>query len=1133
MTGGSLWCAVLLIINLNFSRAVIFPAETEDHDYISVIDRQDAGQQNRVKRSLEQYPWQQSSLIDGVDVNTTEFVMRNDSNDIAFVFWKHHKTDTIFILTCMIASTVSTGRLDNKGCHTFAYFYQSENLGANFVRNDLTEPFEGYWLHSIYLSPIDKKFIIATDYQNKTIFITHDEGKTFNKVELGFAPTFLLFHPTEKNIIAAFDNTKDGQQALFWSRDSGETWLSVTTNVKSYFWQTVQLGKTGEQGFFFEKLDIFGAQIDGKITSALYQFPFPKPNGINRMMRRETGLVQDSVYIGDEFVLMQKANDMNIYIIRPKYEQHATKVVYRYRNSKDHQHHAVISTDNNEILMGVFHFDRTVTVYLSDSTGTFFNFVTDDVKCNKLTDKNKMPKIDFTRVKGMSTTYIANKQLNGTFISLDKGFSWNPLNYQRISSTGIDLNNMCTVGKDDSACRLKLHIVVEGIYSSFTAPLMSKESAPGVIIAQGRIVNTRVKEDEMLHHDHLVFISTDGGRYWKQTLENSYAYAILDHGNVLAAMPLSFSVKQEIRVSLDLGKKWHTFSKTARYSRITAIIADQTAKTLIVNVFGFLSYQPQGSDVKQDQWIVWKFDFSNVLKRQCRYDDYERYYPGGYDKCILGQTFSFLKVKRNPETQLADCYSPPSHNLRINYAVCDCTKRDFECDTNYIRVPVGYDSYNCKLANEKHWTGHKYCDRAGFFYNTKGYRKRQGDKCKGGVDENLSPTKKPCGNFIPVVKIKSTRITVGINENVDFYITHSVRSENTMYSWRFGDNATIVGTFDKVSKVSHYYTNIGHYTVNLMAHEGKNTYTDSFTIIVLDKTYHNAYIKYNAPVIADQANTYTLQRLGGADGQTEMEPEHSPKIKFLWSFKGVYNGATDSHEANHTFGEVGVYQVECQIVSPVNAQTVVRLVRVYKSAYAIDLLFSSYLDRLNSGTHTWASDFLYKLKNFLVNDYDIDNTEERVITEIKSTNPMRARVTFTDVKPMEGREYESAESIAQRILKDINKSKPIIPAYRVEDIHVTEAKNLGYVHSIKNGENGEMGTTSKVWIYVVVMVALILVLTAVVLYVRVRRNKRGLCYLGGVFIRKDKSDIMQKHLVMDEDCVGLEGPDLPSHMSNE
>ena len=91
-----------------------------------------------------------------------------------------------------------------------------------------------------------------------------------------------------------------------------------------------------------------------------------------------------------------------------------------------------------------------------------------------------------------------------------------------------------------------------------------------------------------------------------------------------------------------------------------------------------------------------------------------------------------------------------------------------------------------------------------------------------------------------------------------------------------------------------------------------------------------------------------------------------------------------------------------------------------------------------------------------------------------------------------------------------------------------KAESIGFVHTITRDEDDKTSKKSNVWIYVVVLLVLFLVAVAVILFIRSRR-KGGGCLPLKSRIRKDKNDIMQKKLVfnMDEDCVGLEGPDLP------
>jgi len=1127
---------LLQILLLSFAcfniHAKLFYPQTDIHaDYVTVLDRKSGTtipdrHGARTKRFAKVPGMKEKVNVVGKSgVESTEYVLLEDSNNIAFVFWKHHRTDSIFILTCENASTVSTGKLSNKGCHSYSNLYRSDSLGASFNRSDKVEPFTGHWLHSIYLSPLAKDFIIITDYKNKTIFITSDEGKTYEKVKLDFSPTFMQFHPSKKEIISAFDNTRAGKNSLWWSIDSGKTWRRASSNIKNYFWKSEKLDEHGGDGFYFERLEVNQKPIDGKLVSGLYFFLFPKERNVGVPLVRSTNLVQDSVYVGDEFVLMQKVSDKKVYVIRPKYQNVPHEIVYQLKNSKAHIHYIVISSDNNEVLLGVMHPDQTVTLYMSDHSGVFFKFLIEDVISEPLKHASRIPKMDFHRAKGMKTTYIVNTKKNGTLISLDKGHTWNILNYGKVGIDGDRIDASCKqlrIGK----CQLNLYLAVEKLYSDYTAPLLSKESAPGILIAQGRISVPSPEIEDLTHAPHDVYISTDGGRYWRQALDSFYGYAMLDHGNAIAATPLQFTVRQEIKLSTNYGYHWYDFMLTHRYSRIAAIITDSTAKTLIVNVFGFLHQQPLASDVKGNQWVVWKFNFTRVIPRVCEHDDYIRYFPT--NDCILGDKFGYLRSIRF-ENETARCFSPPDHDIQPRHKSCACTKADFECDDEYIRLPVGPNSYKCQPIYEELGQRHQVCDKDGFYIKTKGYKKLQGDKCSGGVENQLTGTKEKCDNISPVAKIRASRSTIGINDFVRFTIVYTVQSAGTKYFWIFGDGNNMTGSFREVESVRHSFKTVGHYTVKLVAQRKRQTYTDSVVIIVLDRTYHNAFIHYKAPIILNEPVNFQLQKMSN-DGESLKELPHFGNIRFLWSFQGVYQGNSNSVTVPFTFKKTGTFQVEVQVITPINSQTIVRMVRVYKSAYAIDFTFSSYLALLNTGTHTWLNDFMYKFKDFIKVRYNVDNRDERLLTEEKLSASTRARLLICDFDDasMNSTDYKTAEALAHHIIADINENKPVLPGYRSSDIHVIKAESIGFVHAIGGDEN-KTDKKSNVWIYIVVMLIILIAVVALTLFIRSRR--KGGCLPKRLHIRRDKNDIMQKKLVFntDEDCVGLEGPDLPQY----
>lgn len=1115
---------VLVILHESEIVSGRFFQEQKEPNYLYVLNRNEPlTAKSRPKRFI---PWHKetvtgkgSSELGEENIKGAEFILENDANNIAFVFWKHHETNVIFILTCQDANTTSLGKLSNKGCHSYSNFYRSGDLGASFNRSDQVAPFENHWLHSIYLSSVNKAFIVITDYFNKTLFVTENKGVDYEKFKLNFSPTFIEFHPTNKDVLAAFDNTKEGKQSLWLSRNRGKTWQFISKNVKNYFWQTEKLSDTSN-GIYFERLEIHRSKYEGEMVSSLCHYPFPKvQDSVQPVLIKITDLVQNSVFIGDEYVIVQMAANKHLFSMRPKYNPYFRKVIYKFQNSKPHLHHTVLSSDNNEIILAVFNPDKTVTLYLSDETGSYFFFIQENVIAEALTDAGKIPKIDFYRAKGFISSYLVNRKDNGTLISHDKGYSWNPLTYEKKGHDGRDVDIDCKrVGGE---CRLNLFIRVEEFYSDYTAPLLSKESAPGIILAQGRIGGV-LKHEDLVHAKHDVYISIDAGKTWRQTLGSFYSYAILDHGNAIAATPLQFTVRQEIKLSTNFGYHWYDFFLTRRYSRIAAIITDSTAKTLVVNVFGFLYQQPKHSDVKGNQWVVWQFNFTKLLSRACKDEDYYRYYPHSKEACLLGQKYSYLQNLRH-ENASATCFSPPGFDLKLRRDACPCTKHDYECDDNYVTVPIGKYSYTCKPIND-HQKQQQNCDLNGFYIKTKGYRKQHGNKCTKGVEQELSGTKEKCNVVLPVVKIKSSLIAVGLEEIVTFKIQYSINTYGSNYTWDFGDGTVISGEMSQVETVQHYFKTIGHFAVKLIAMNSKGTYTDTALIVVLDKTYHSAFIDFDAPIIVNQENKFILRKLQ-KDGESKKEIPDGKSIRFLWSFKGVYIGGTHFSSVPYTFSESGVFQVEVQIISPVNSQTVYRMVRVYEKAYVIDITFSSYLDTLNTQTQTWTNDFIDKFTNFITIRYNIDSNSDRVIVQVNNTIPTCARLIICDVESNLVT-YKCAEQLVKEITNDINLKKPLLDAYHNAHIHIQTAKMVGPVrHMISDAGSTAASSHNYIWIYVVVLLLIIVIIIGAAILYRHRGKKSWFN------VRRNKHDIMQKNLVFhtDEDCVGLEGPDLPQY----
>ena len=986
--------------------------------------------QNKMKRHISKRGLNLRKATSNETENTlkepykSEFIFQNDSNNVAFVYWKHTIDGVIFLLTCEYANVSNYNKLINKGCNSPSNFYKSLDDGKTF--DLLNKFFRDALLHSLYLTPLNRKFKILTDHRNKSIYLTRDNGVSFTHIKTSFAPTFIHFHPTVQNYIAAYDYTSEGRNSVYISTDSGFTWLKVASNVRNYFWS-----KENFSSFFIEIED--GKQIDKKTqSSGLYMCSVPCKS-LSKVISED--LVPFSVYVGNNFVLVQVLADREIYVSydSKKFE----KLAFDKQFTKAHQHHAILNENSDEYLLGIIHPDLTVSLYLSGQTGHKMQFIQSDIVMETGFKEGFVPKIDFLEIGGSFGTFIVNKKNIGTLISYDKGHHWQSI---QINSKDCDTGN----------CEITLYIKVEQPFSEFTAPLISKDSAPGVIIAQGYLGKTQVNENSF--KPHKIFVSFDGGHYWKEHLDSMYGYAILDHGGLIAATPLTYTIDHGLSYTIDYGNTWQEVAITKRYSRIAAIITESSSTSLQLNVFGFLQEQAFLSGKKVNTWVVWQFDFTNLFTGVCKSDDYIPWVMHD-NKCILGRNVT--SKRRAPHI---NCLNGDTFVNEITITPCECVIDDFKCDSNYFKNSSGF----CLPYTDKQIFDSSDCE--GSYLKTKGYVKRFGNLCEGGIEKKLMPSLEPCPLLPPkVVKITASANPQAVFNSVTFKINQIYGFSNTTYQWNFNDGSeNLVGTFNDMKLVQHVFHSEGSYVVKMTAFNKAGNVTETVTVKIVNEIFLNADIKYIEPALVDRPTEFILL-VFDQDGKWNRADVET--ARYIWSFNDKYErGLVPQNTYN--FKTPGTYKVEVQVITPSRCQTIIKNIPVFLSAASIDFTIE-----ITKG-QSMDEEFFTKFKEYLIAESGILD-ESRIIFDSEYTLHSNVRVYFCDYRD----NYlpkNRAKNIVEQLHSHVNYFKPII----FDGARIARASFTSNSHV----ENLRKVNKDSVWIPVAIPIILMVVAVSIVTF---------------------------------------------------
>ncbi|CAB1312674.1 unnamed protein product, partial [Coregonus sp. 'balchen'] len=259
-------------------------------------------------------------------------------------------------------------------------------------------------------------------------------------------------------------------------------------------------------------------------------------------------------------------------------------------------------------------------------------------------------------VAGIKGLFLSNKVVEDqvkTFITYNKGRDWNLLQAPTTDLKGTRL--YCV----QPYCSLHLHLhVSDNPYTS--GNIVSKESAPGIIVASGTI------GPELTTYNVSIFITSDAGNTWREVFEEEYSVLFLNQGGALVAIRHTPLPIRHIWLSFDEGKRWNKYSFTPSPLYVDGVLGEPGEDTLIMTIFGHFSHR--------SEWQLVKIDFRSIFNRRCNTDDYQTWQLHNDGKvCIMGVKRIFQNLK--PDTR---CVKTRDQYISQMSDSCPCTEADFE-----------------------------------------------------------------------------------------------------------------------------------------------------------------------------------------------------------------------------------------------------------------------------------------------------------------------------------------------------------------------------------------------------------------------------------------------------------------------
>lgn len=685
----------------------------------------------------------------------------NDSHQQLMVHWVGEGSNVII---CLARDSVPRA----KGGISPSALYISYNYGMNFTNKTESfrlgdSPDSGYaQLDKFFNHPKYPQFCVFVDSTNKKLFYTSDNGVTIHRSDLNFHPNELAFDEEFPSKYVVLDKVGSNRM-LYLTLDGGKSFKLIQNYVKTFYWSS---GPGFSKVFYVER---WKPDRNSTVISANDPTELNDANNVVFLEARDFQIKGDYMFATRQ---TKEKNTLSLYI------SHQRGPFYKaeFQTELDLRKFHIADVTDKRIFVSVMHTDNLAHLYVSEINNNFtqYNFVLslEQVLCyfpdgnwkdSWLEDVTEDPFTDLYRVEGLKGVYIASrvhtKTLVGTvgpehlisLITYDHGVTWSPINPPTEDENGKPLN--CQI---ENSCSLHLCQKFSQLYPvTRSASIMSSKSAPGIIMATGVL-------GKSLKGIPGVYISRDAGLSWKRILKDYYFFNYGDHGGVLVAVKYFKSRGETRRIlySTNEGIDWHSYQFNDNDLRIYGLMTEPGENTTTFTMFG--------SANDQHQWIIITIDLRNTFERNCTADDYKFWSPSSLNSlvsCVLGVRETFQRRIPN-----SNCYNGIDYDRPVKKEICECSRRDFECDFGFMRSGVEcvrnksvvYDPYAIPAG----------CRPGQSYMRTKGYRKIDGDVCVSPAympyapDKVACPITEPTEFLIVALRDKVARIDLSDNSTL-------------------------------------------------------------------------------------------------------------------------------------------------------------------------------------------------------------------------------------------------------------------------------------------------------------------------------------------------------------------------------
>uniref|UniRef100_A0A3Q3AY67 Sortilin-related receptor n=1 Tax=Kryptolebias marmoratus TaxID=37003 RepID=A0A3Q3AY67_KRYMA len=589
-------------------------------------------------------------------------------------------------------------------------------------------------ISQFYHSPADNRRYLFVDSTNNYLWNTFDFCKNVQGFSLPFKPTDLLLHSRRSNLLLGYDSSHPNKQ-LWKSDDFGETWVLIQEHVKTYFWgvqpydppTTVLVQRHEPQGVFtiLSSTDFFQSEQNRKvILEQVDSFQLRDKYMFATTKRKLVGSHEPS--------------SVQLWVSYNRQPMKAARFMTRHPITE----YYIADASEDQVFVCVNHINNVTHLYISDTQGLSFSLSLENVLyfSPEGSGSNTLirffanePFADLHRVEGLRGVFIATL-INGSVsednmrsvITFDKGGTWELLQPPSADSLGGTMD--CQLSK---GCSLHLAQRWSQLFNIQLRriPVLSKDSAPGLIMATGSVGRNLANKPN-------VYVSSSAGARWREALAGPHFYTWGDHGGILMAIAQGGSTTH-LKFSTNEGETWTEFKFSDKEVYVYQLLTEPGEKSTIFTIFG--SYAEQ-----RHSWLILQVNTSDVLGVPCSEADYKLWSPSDEhgNECLLGREVTFKR--RAPH---ATCFNGEDFDRPVTVSNCSCTRQDYECDYGF-RLNEDLSLQVC--VPDPEFLGDLYappvpCPVGTTYRRSKGYRKVPGDSCSGGdVESRLEGEMLPC-----------------------------------------------------------------------------------------------------------------------------------------------------------------------------------------------------------------------------------------------------------------------------------------------------------------------------------------------------------------------------------------------------